>query len=93
MSLERVQMLLEPEQRRTLREIAQSQGKSVAQVTRQALDLGLQVLQQESLMSHQQAVLERAERLRRSMPLLELDVVQDIHQMREERDADFQSRD
>jgi hypothetical protein len=93
MSLERVQMLLEPEQRRTLREIAQSQGKSVAQVARQALDLGLQALQQENLMIRQQAALERAERLRQSMPMLQLDVVQDLHQMREERDASLQSRD
>jgi uncharacterized protein (DUF1778 family) len=91
MSLERVQMLLEPEQRRILREIAEIQGKSVAQVTRQAIDLGLQALQQEQTTAHMQAALERAEKLRQFMGLLNLDVSKDLRQIREERDADLQS--
>jgi hypothetical protein len=92
MTFERVQMLLEPKQRQALSELAQAQGKSVAQITRQAIDLGLQSLQQENELSRRQAALERARELRKSMPLLSIDVVEDMRQMREERDAEILGR-
>ncbi len=83
---ERVQMLLEPGQRRSLVEIANRQGKSLSEVTRQAIDLGLDVLERENEFSGLQNFLIQAERLRESMPMLNVDPVEDLHQMREERD-------
>ena len=44
MTMQRVQMLLEPRQKRKLAELAKAQGKSIAEVTRQAIDAGLEKL-------------------------------------------------
>jgi predicted DNA-binding protein len=86
-------MLLDPEQRRKLQKLAQSQGKSVAEITREAIDAGLAKMVQNDRQEHMKAALEAARRLRDSMPLLDIDVVADIHQMREERDDELSSRD
>lgn len=93
MTMQRVQMLLEPQQRRKLAELAKSQGKSVAEITRQAIDAGLEKL---IAMEHSERMLagmEAARKLRDSMPMLDVDVVTDIHQMREERDNELFSGD
>lgn len=92
MAMERVQMLLEPRQRRRLAELAQARGKSVAEITRQAIDAGLEKLAEDEQSAQMFAFLEAARRLRESMPLLDVDVVADIHQMREERDNELLSR-
>ena len=84
--LERVQVLLEPEQRRSLAEIAKLQGKSVADVTRFVIRLGLQVLKHEDEFTRRQTALVRAKKLRDSMPVLDLDIVENVNQMRRERD-------
>ncbi len=94
MTLERVQMLLEPEQRRKLAELAKTQGKSVAEVTRQAIDAGLERLAQDIPQAHWLAALEAALQLRESMRLrngkpIDNDIVEEIQQMREERDAEI----
>ena len=47
MTMQRVQMLLEPQQRRKLAELAKTQGKSIAEVTRQAIDMGLAQMAQD----------------------------------------------
>ena len=93
MTLERVQMLLEPRQRRKLVELAKAQGKSVAEITRQAIDAGLEKLSTIEQRERMLAALEAARKLRDSMPMLDVDVVADIHQMREERDHELFSRD
>jgi hypothetical protein len=92
MTMERVQMLLEPRQRRKLAELAQAQGKSVAEITRQAIDAGLETLSTHERQERLLAALEAARKLRESMPMLDIDVVADIHQMREERDNELFSR-
>ena len=92
MTMQRVQMLLEPRQRRKLAELAHSQGKSIAEITRQAIDAGLEKLSENDQRDRMVAALEAARQLRESMPMLNVDVVADIHQMREERDDGFFSR-
>jgi ribosome assembly protein YihI (activator of Der GTPase) len=89
MTMERVQMLLEPRQRRKLAELAKAQGKSVAEVTRLAIDAGLETLNTHEQHARLLAALEAARKLRDSMPMLDIDVVAEIHQMREERDNEL----
>lgn len=86
MAMQRVQMLLEPRQRRKLAELAKAQGKSVAEVARNAIDLGLEQIEMSDRQARLLAALEAARKLRDSMPMLNIDVVADLHQMREERD-------
>lgn len=44
----RAQILLKPEQRRRLEEIAQREGRSISSVTRQAIDAGLATLENDA---------------------------------------------
>ena len=92
MAMQRVQMLLEPKQRRKLAELAKAQGKSVAEITRQAIDAGLEKLSAIEQRERMLAALEAARVFRDSMPMLDIDVVADIRQMREERDDELISR-
>jgi hypothetical protein len=97
MTMERVQMLLEPRQRRKLAELAKAQGKSVAEVTRQAIDMGLAQIARDDPQTRMYAALEAARQLRESMRQrnggpLEINVVEDIRQMREERDDELYHR-
>jgi predicted DNA-binding protein len=89
MALQRVQMLLEPQQRRRLAKLAKLQGKSVAEITRQAIDIGLEKLSANEQQERMQTALMAAAKLRDSMPMLNVDVVADLHLMREERDHDI----
>jgi predicted DNA-binding protein len=89
MTLQRVQMLLEPDQRRKLAELAKAHGKSIAEITRQAIDAGLETLGAIEKRERMLAALEAARKLRDSMPMLDVDVVAEIHQMREERDNEL----
>jgi len=91
--MQRVQMLLEPEQRKKLAALARAQGKSVAEVTRLAIDAGLEKLAQDEQQVRMNAALKAAQQLRDSMPMLPVDIVTDLHQMREERDNDLFRRD
>ncbi len=75
MSMQRVQMLLEPEQRKKLAALARAQGKSVAEVTRLAIDAGLEKLVQEEQQVRMSAALKAAQQLRDSMPMLPVDSV------------------
>ena len=93
MTMQRVQMLLEPRQRQKLAELAKLQGKSIADVTRQAIDAGLEKLSVGEHRERMLAALETARELRESMPMLDVDVVAEIHQMREERDNELFSGD
>jgi len=94
MSMERVQMLLDPQQRRKLAKLAKLQGRSIAEVTRQAIDIGLEQLAQDNPQARWLAALEAALQLRESMRLrngepIDIDIVEEIQQMREERDAEI----
>jgi len=86
-------MLLEPEQRKKLAALAKAQGKSIAEVTRLAIDAGLEKLTQDEQQVRMSAALKAAQQLRDSMATLKIDVVADLHQMREERDHDLFSGD
>ena len=86
MTMQRVQMLLEPDQRKKLEKLARQQGKSIAEVTRQAIDIGLEKLSVNERQEQILAALEAARKLRESMPMLDIDIVADLHQIREERD-------
>jgi predicted DNA-binding protein len=89
MSKQRIQMLLESEQRKKLAALARAQGKSVAEVTRLAIDAGLEKLEQDEQLVRMVAALKAAQQLRDSMPMLTLDLMADLHQMRKERDNDL----
>jgi predicted transcriptional regulator len=89
MSMQRVQMLLEPEQRKKLAALARAQGKSIAEITRQAIDAGLEKLAQDEQQVRMKAALKAAQQLRDSMPRLSVDAVTDLHQIREEHDNDL----
>lgn len=89
--LKRVQMLIKPEQHRTLAEIAHQQGKSIAEVTRTVIDLGLVALEKEDEFNRRKDALERANRLRQKMHQargkpLDIDVALDLAKIREEHD-------
>jgi len=92
LTLERVQILLDPEQRKILRQIARRQGKSVSEITRQAISLGLTAVQREDMYTRRTIALEKAKKLRDSMPLLDIDVIKDVKEMREERNIDLFNR-
>jgi hypothetical protein len=89
MALQRVQMLLEPRQRKKLAELAKAQGKSVAEVTRQAIDAGLEQIGAGEQNQRMLAVLKAARRLRDSMPVLDRDIVSDLQRIRQEREHDL----
>jgi len=89
MTLQRVQMLLEPNQRLMLAKFAKIQGKSIAEVTRQAIDLGLEKLNAIEQSERMLATLQAARQLQESMPMIDVDVVVDLHQLREEHDNEF----
>ena len=93
MTMQRVQMLLEPEQRQKLTELARVQNKSIAEITRHVIDIGLEKMSKNEQLDRMVATLEAAQQLRGSMPMLEINVVTDIRLMREERDNELLSRD
>lgn len=89
--LKRVQMLIEPSQHAILAQLAKAQGRSVADVTRQVIAVGLEEVAQQADLAKRARALDRADelvqriyaRLGRS---LDIDVVADVHRLREERD-------
>jgi predicted CopG family antitoxin len=93
--LYRTQILLEPEQHRALARIASQEGRSISDVVREMLR---QQLEQRTLAegAERQRYLEGLERIRehreailkeRGGKPIDIDVVELINQMREERDA------
>ena len=92
-TFKRVQMLIEPEQDQKLRKVASQQGKSMAEVTRHVIDLGIEALEKDDEFIRRELALEKAAALRQAMharrgKMLDVDVVTDIRQMREEHDED-----
>ncbi len=93
MAMQRVQMLLKPNQRKKLAGLAQAQGKSIAEITRLAIDAGLEKLEQNEHQERMITALKAAQLMRDSMTMLDIDVVADLLQMREERNHELFSRD
>lgn len=93
--LHRTQLLIAPEQHEALAEIARREGRSISDVARQTIGLGLEQLKQ-SEDTDLQKRLNALERIRenrnkilkrRGGKPIDIDVVELINQMREERDA------
>jgi hypothetical protein len=100
MTYNRVQMLLEPEQQQTLNQIAQRQGKSVAEVTRQVINLGLKELNAQNEFEQRASALQRARQLRKRIVQQQVEipnlsaVLDDLRQERtDELSAEFIHRD
>jgi len=89
----RAQILLEPEQHKKLAEIAARQGKSVSLIVREAV--AQYVVAQETSRDKQKEVFARIKQhheailKRRGGKPVELDTVELIHQMREERENEL----
>ncbi|MCL5986695.1 MAG: hypothetical protein M1371_09085 [Actinobacteria bacterium] len=81
----RSQILLEAEQRRRIEEVAQQWGRSISNVTRQIVNLGLEKLKEQDEFVKREVALQRATALRNSMPLLDVNVADDLQKIREER--------
>ncbi len=82
--MERYQVLLEPEQKRRIQRIARQQYRSVASVLRQALDIGLDALEgQANLWERRMEILSKARQRVKTLPLLDMDLVQAARQERE----------
>jgi len=94
MPLQRVQMLLDPQQRSKLADIAKLQGRSIAEVTRQAIDMGLEQMAQVDPQARMLTALESAQQLsermhQRNGQPLDMDIIGEIRLMREERDEEI----
>lgn len=85
----RAQILLEPEQHRTLSEIAQREGRSISDLVRESVQVYLaerdQTIQRERRMKALDALDEIRERIQARHGVLSVDLVAEI---REERDRD-----
>jgi hypothetical protein len=92
----RAQILLEPEQQKKLAEIAAREHRSVSDVVREAV--GEYVVAQEKKRDRQKEVFSRIRQLharileRRGGKPIEIDTVELINQMREERDNEILAR-
>ena len=95
--LYRTQVLLEPEQHRVLAEMAHREGRSISDVVRTMIREQLAQREEaaDAARERQLAALERIREHRAAILAardgrpLELDVVEMIHQMRAERDAEI----
>ncbi len=83
--MERYQVLLEPEQKKRIQRIARQQYRSVASVLRQALDIGLDALEGNAdLWEKRMEILAKARQRVKTLPLLDVDLVQAARQELEE---------
>ncbi len=90
-TLRRVQMLLEPRQHALLARLAEQQGRSIADITRQVIDLGLAQLANQDVLARRAQALQRADRLAERIQArcgkeLSIDPVEDLNRERAERD-------
>ena len=97
-TLHRVQMLLEPRQHALLAQLAKQQGRSVAEVTRRVIALGLEQLADQDTQARRALALRRAARLAESIGArlggpLSIDVSEDLRRLREERDERIAASD
>ncbi len=87
----RAQILLEPEQRKILAEIALRENRSVSDVVREAVAEYVTAKMQQDVNQRRRRALEKADRLRekilknRGGKPIEMDFVEMLNQMRDER--------
>lgn len=94
MTLHRTHILLEPEQQKLLAEIARREGRSVSELARDIIQQGLEQKQRHLIEQRQRrlAALENAQRVgeairaERGGKVLDIDIVETIQEMREQRD-------
>ena len=93
--MHRAQILIDPEQHQSLAEIAQQEGTSISAIVRRAVHHWLAERHEEQVLrrqmdalqeigQHRQAILDR-----RAGKPLEIDLVEIVEQMREERDGEL----
>jgi hypothetical protein len=100
MALHRTHILLETEQINLLKEIARREDRSVSEVARELIQDGITQIQGRSKTERERRLLalENARRVRQAIhderkgEPLDIDVVDLINQMREERDAEILGR-
>lgn len=85
--MNRYQVLLEPDQRKRLEEIARRERRSLASVLRQALDAGLESIEgRNQVWQRRMRILEKWRSHQEAMPLIEADL---IHEIREQRQQEI----
>lgn len=84
----RAQILLDPRQRRRLEEIARREGKSISAVTRQVIDAGLELIEDETELWKKRArLLDGLRQLREKQTLVYGgDLVNEARQEREDEE-------
>ena len=101
MNLQRTHILLDPNQKKTLEEIAKRHGRSVSDLTRELIEKGIEQLNRERELEIQKRLeaLDQAYQVRelimreREDAPLEVDLVKVLREMREERDGTILGRD
>lgn len=82
----RAQILLHPEQRRKLEEIARREGRSISAVTRYIIDIGLNKLESESdIWIKRERILQEFREIRERQPTIyQGDLINEARQERED---------
>ena len=90
-TLDRFQLLWPKRQRKALTRLAKERGLTLTEMARQAIDIGIRELEQDDEFTRRGRALEEADKLRAQILArnggkpLDLDVAEDLRQMREER--------
>ncbi|NMB54127.1 MAG: hypothetical protein GYA15_05450 [Leptolinea sp.] len=82
-TFERVQMLIRPDQKKELMRRARDAKRSVAEITRQMLDSGIQKAREEDEFAKTSLFIKRAEAHREKMPAVSIDLVEILNDIRE----------
>lgn len=101
MNLQRTHILLDPNQKKTLEDIAKRHGRSVSDLTRELIEKGIEQLNRERELEIQKRLeaLDQAHQVRelilreREDAPIEVDLVKVLREMREERDGTILGRD
>jgi hypothetical protein len=92
-TFDRFQLLWRKRQRIALTRLARARGITLMEMTRQVIDLGIRQLEEDDEFTNRARALKRADRLRAEILArnggkpLEIDPVEDLRKIREERDA------
>lgn len=101
MNLQRTHILLDPNQKKTLEDIAKRHGRSVSDLTRELIEKGIEQLNRERELEIQKRLeaLDQAHQVRelilreRDDAPLEVDLIKVLRELREERDGTILGRD
>jgi len=92
-TFDRFQLLWHKRQRLVLTRLAKARGVTLMEITRQAIEMGIRQLEHEDEFTHRAQALKRADKLRADILArnggkpLNIDPVEDLRKIREERDA------